>query len=107
MKPIDVLKAGTINGASYIGMGEQLGSLKAGKLADIIVMDKNPLENIQNTNSISHTMLNGRLYDSNTMNEIGNYNKPRSKFFWEMEGYSEAFPFHEETESYGCSCGRH
>lgn len=106
MKPIDVLKAGTINGATYLGLDEQLGSLKVGKLADIIVLEKDPLENIQNTNSVLYTMANGHLYDANTMNEIGNVNKPRSKFFWEMAGYSEKFPWHEESEAHGCSCGR-
>jgi imidazolonepropionase-like amidohydrolase len=106
MKPIDVLKTGTINGATYLGLDEQLGSLKVGKLADIIVLDKNPLENIQNTNSVMYTMSNGRLFDANTMNEVGNNNKPRSKFFWEMAGYSEKFPWHEESEAHGCSCGR-
>ncbi|HZY81176.1 MAG TPA: amidohydrolase family protein [Cyclobacteriaceae bacterium] len=107
MKPHDVLKAGTINGASYLGMSDQIGSLKVGKLADLVVLDKNPLEGLQNTNSVSMTMINGRLYDTNTMNEIGNYNKPRSKFYWEQAGYSEKFPWHEESESYGCVCGKH
>jgi imidazolonepropionase-like amidohydrolase/Tol biopolymer transport system component len=105
MKSIDVLKTATINGATSMGMDEQLGSLKAGKLADVIVLDKNPLEDIKNTNSVLYTMINGRLYDANTMNEIGNNNKTRSKFFWEM-GYSEKFPWHEESEAHGCSCGR-
>lgn len=106
MKPIDALKTATINGASYIGMQDQIGSLKVGKLADIIVLDKNPLEDIYNTNSVSQTMINGRLYDTDTMNEIGNYNKPRTKFYWEAAGYAENFPWHEETESHGCSCGK-
>jgi len=107
MKPIDILKTATINGASHLGMNDQLGSLKPGKLADIIVLDKNPLEDIKNTNSVSLTMINGRLYDAMTMNEIGNYNKVRSKFYWEVAGYNESFPWHEESESYGCTCGRH
>ncbi|WP_298767156.1 amidohydrolase family protein [uncultured Polaribacter sp.] len=46
--------------------------LKPGKLADLIVMDKNPLEDIKNSNPVIYTMVNGRLYDVNTMNEIGN-----------------------------------
>lgn len=106
MKPLDVLKTATINGATYLGLDDQLGSLKVGKLADIAVLDKNPLEDIKNTNSVSFTMVNGRLYDANTMNEIGNSSKTRSKFFWEQTGYSEKFPWHEESEAHGCSCGR-
>ncbi len=107
MKPIDALRSATINGASYLGMDEQIGSLKVGKLADLIVLDKNPLENIQNSNSLVYTMANGRLYDSNNLNEIGNNSKSRSKFYWEQSGYSQNFPWHEETHSFqtqGCGC---
>ena len=107
MKPMDALRSATINGAAYLGMDDQIGSLKAGKLADLIVLDKNPLENIQNSNSLVYTMANGRLYDSNNMNEIGNYTKTRSKFYWEQNGYSQNFPWHEESNSFqtpGCGC---
>jgi imidazolonepropionase-like amidohydrolase len=106
MKPLDALKTATINGATSLGLDHQLGSLKVGKLADLVVLDKNPLEDIQNSNTVVQTMVNGRLYDAATMNEIGNYNKQRSKFYWELAGYSEKFPWHEESESHGCSCGR-
>jgi imidazolonepropionase-like amidohydrolase/Tol biopolymer transport system component len=110
MTPLEALRAATINGAAQLGMDEQIGSLKSGKLADLIILDKNPLDDIQNSNSVAYTMLNGRLYDANTLNEAGNYNKPRSKFYWEQNGYSPAFNWHEESETEqrpGCSCGRH
>lgn len=83
-----VLRAATMNGAKTIALDKQIGSLKVGKLADIIVLDDNPLENIRNTNSVRYTMINGRLYDSLSMNEIGNYDNPRAKFFWELEEYN-------------------
>jgi Tol biopolymer transport system component len=83
MSNMSVLRSATLNGARTHGLEKQLGSLEPGKLADIIVLDKNPLEDIQNSNSVRYTMVNGRLYDANTMNEIGNYDKPRGKFFWE------------------------
>src|SRR5688572_16470842 len=51
MTNLEALKAATINSAEYIEAGESIGSLKAGKLADMIVMDKNPLEAIENTES--------------------------------------------------------
>lgn len=103
MSNMEALRAATINGANYLGMADQLGSLEVGKLADLIVLDKNPLDDIQNSNSVSHTMINGRLYDTETMNEIGNYDKPRSEFYWEMNEYAPGFDWHGETRT-GCSC---
>ncbi|AXG70517.1 translocation protein TolB [Kordia sp. SMS9] len=107
MSPMEALKTATINPAEYIGAGNDIGSLKVGKLADLIIMDKNPLDNIRNTESITHTMINGRLYDTETMNEIGNEPKERSKFYWENNKYNAAFPWHEEANSFmrpGCGC---
>ncbi|MEO7768295.1 MAG: amidohydrolase family protein, partial [Ferruginibacter sp.] len=98
---MEALKTATINGAQSLGLDDWIGSLQVGKLADIIVMDKNPLDNIYNTESIRYTMVNGRLYDSEQMNEEGNYNRPRGKFFWELGKNSANFPFHEETMSFG------
>lgn len=93
------LKCATINGAKYLGMEHQIGSLKKGKLADLLIMEQNPLENILNTESLSQTMLNGRLYDCDTMNEIGNDSQERSQFYFEMEGGNNAYPFYMQTES--------
>jgi imidazolonepropionase-like amidohydrolase len=103
----EALKAATINGADYIGASDEIGSLEKGKLADLIILDKNPLEDIQNSNSVIYTMINGRLYDINTMNEIGNYNTKRSKFYFEMDGYNQGVPFNTNTNSFTtptCSC---
>ncbi len=82
-----ILRAATLNGARTIGLDKQIGTLEAGKLADLIVLDANPLENIRNTNTIRYTMVNGRLYDALSMNEIGNYDRPRSRFYWELQDY--------------------
>lgn len=107
MEPMEALKAATINSAHYIGAGNSIGSIKEGKLADLIVLEKNPLDAIENTNTIEMVMSNGRLFDASTMNEIGNHPKERSPFYWEVESYNQSFPWHEETESFmrgGCGC---
>jgi imidazolonepropionase-like amidohydrolase len=100
MTNLEALRTATYNPAYNLGLDDWIGSLKPGKLADIIVMDKNPLESIYNTESIRYTMVNGRLYDADQMNETGNYNKLRGKFYWEQGKNSEAFPWHQETNSF-------
>ncbi|MDQ3282819.1 MAG: amidohydrolase family protein [Acidobacteriota bacterium] len=86
MTPLEVLRAATIDGARYLGLDREIGSLEAGKLADMIVLDRNPLENIMNTHSVRSTMVNGHLFDAETMNEIGNHPRTRRAFFFEMPG---------------------
>ncbi|WP_244224677.1 amidohydrolase family protein, partial [Corallococcus sicarius] len=86
MTPFQALRAGTLSGARYLGMDADLGSLEAGKLADLVVLDKNPLEDISNSRTVRYTMVNGRLYDANTLNEVGTRQRTRGKFFFEKDG---------------------
>ncbi|WP_340076006.1 amidohydrolase family protein [Leptobacterium sp. I13] len=107
MRNLDALKVATINGAKYMGMEKELGSIKEGKLADLIVIDGNPLEDIHQTENVVYTMVNGRLYDAATLNEIGTRSKERTKFYWEQDGSGNAYPFYTETNSFMtpvCSC---
>lgn len=95
MSNMQALKTATINPALSLGLNESLGSVRAGKLADLIVLDKNPLDDIYHTESIRWVMANGRLYDAETMDEIGLTPKKRGPFYWELNKASEAFPYHE------------
>jgi Tol biopolymer transport system component len=70
IKPLDVLKIGTINGARNIGLEKDLGSLEPGKLADLIVLKKNPLVDIHNTETIRYVMKNGELFDGDTLDRL-------------------------------------
>jgi cytosine/adenosine deaminase-related metal-dependent hydrolase len=79
------LRAATLSGAKQLGMDAEIGSLEKGKLADLVVLDKNPLENIRNSESIRYTMVNGRLYDAMKMNEVGTRTRARQAFYWEVE----------------------
>ncbi len=60
--PLDAIQVATINGATYHGLGDNLGSIEAGKLADLIIMSANPLNDIRNTREIVYVMKNGVLY---------------------------------------------
>jgi imidazolonepropionase-like amidohydrolase len=78
----DVLRVGTIYGAEAIGLDKDLGSIEPGKVADIQVLDKNPLDNIRNTNTIKYVMQNGRLFDGNTLDQIWPVAKKAGPFWW-------------------------
>ena len=70
IKPYDLLRVATIYGAEAIGLSQDIGSLEVGKLADLTVMDADPLVNIRNTNTLRYVMKSGRLYEAATLNEV-------------------------------------
>ncbi len=83
MSNLEALRCATLFGAEAIGLGRDLGSLEPGKLADLIVLDQNPLEDIRNTLAIRHVMKNGRLYDGNTLDEVWPRQREFSRVWWE------------------------
>ena len=83
MTPVESLRAGTIEPARSLGMDRDVGSLEAGKLADLIVLDADPSQDIRNSNKIADVMLGGRLYDARTMNEVETGNSKRLPYYWE------------------------
>jgi imidazolonepropionase-like amidohydrolase/Tol biopolymer transport system component len=83
MTPLQALQTATISPAKTLGLDEQLGSIKTGKLADLIVVDGDVSKDIRHSDKVIYTMVNGRLYDAETMDEIGHYDNKRTRFYFE------------------------
>ena len=83
LTPAELLRIATIGGAEDIGRQKDVGSIEAGKLADILVLDQNPLVNIKNSNTLRYAMKNGRLYDANTLDEVWPRQK-KATFYWQQ-----------------------
>ena len=77
----DILRSATIVGATAIGQGSNFGSLEPGKLADLQILGKNPLEDIHHTTSIRYVMKNGRLYQADDLTEIWPRHEPLAPIY--------------------------
>ncbi len=78
----DALRVATALGAEAIGLDGDLGSIEPGKLADLVVLEANPLDDIRNTNRIRYVMKNGRLYDADTLDETWPRERPLGNPVW-------------------------
>lgn len=83
MAPHDILRAATLDAARHFGLDSDLGSVEVGKLADLVVFEHDPLDDIYQSDRVTHVMMNGRLYEAATMDEIGPTPKPRDPFYFE------------------------
>ena len=82
---MDVLRAGTINGAKKLGIDHAVGSIETGKLADFLILTGNPLEDIRNTSKIRHVVANGAIYDAETMTRLWPDHRPLPRMAWQPE----------------------
>ena len=83
MTPLEALRSATINPARYLGLAADIGSLEPGKLADLVVIDGDPLADIRQSDRVARVMVNGRLYDAATMDEAGATPRKRKPLFFE------------------------
>ncbi|MFG6413341.1 amidohydrolase family protein [Roseateles sp. DC23W] len=102
MSPHDALRAATINPARNFGFDKDLGSIEPGKLADLVVIDGNPLDDIRQSDRVGQVMQNGRLYDARTMNQLAPVAKARKPLFFDGgEGKSMPIDSHALETAHG------
>jgi imidazolonepropionase-like amidohydrolase/Tol biopolymer transport system component len=102
MTPHEALRAGTLNGAFYLGLDGDLGSLEPGKLADLVVVDGDVLADIRRSEDVRFTMINGRLFDAATMDEVAPRARKRAPLAWERDGVWVRGT--SDTDAHGCGC---
>lgn len=83
MSPLQALRTATTEPARHLGLDRDLGTLEVGKLADLVILTADPLTDIRNSDKIHRVMLNGRLYNPSTMDEVVTGSRKRSPYFWE------------------------
>jgi Tol biopolymer transport system component/imidazolonepropionase-like amidohydrolase len=90
--PWEAFRGATIDGARYIGMDRDIGSIEPGKLADLVVIGGDPLKEIRDSEKVAYTMINGRLYDAGTMDQVAPDKVKRKPLFFQKEGGDTIHP---------------
>ncbi|MCH7538307.1 MAG: PD40 domain-containing protein [Proteobacteria bacterium] len=83
MSPIEAIRAATMTPARALGFDDDIGSLEVGKLADLVILDANVVEDIFQSDKVDMVMLNGRLYDAESLNEIITGDRTTRPFYWQ------------------------
>ncbi len=102
--PWEALRGGTIDGARHLGMDKQIGSIEVGKVADLVVIDGDVVNDLSRSEYVLYTVLNGRVFEAATMNELGSKTK-RQPFFFESD--NQAFMPKETEEAINAKAKRH
>jgi imidazolonepropionase-like amidohydrolase len=70
LTPVEALRSATLNPAKFLGLDKTLGTIDQGKIADLVLLDANPLEDVRNTQRINAVISNGRLFDRKALNKM-------------------------------------
>ncbi len=92
MGPMGALELASKHGAYFLGADRDVGSLAVGKLADLMILNSNPLDDIRNTEDIEMVMKGGVLYDAMTLDELWPRQRPYGDRPWVYEAVWRAGP---------------
>ncbi len=70
LTPVEALRSATLNPAKFFGLDQTLGTIEQGKIADLVLLDANPLRDIRNTQRINAVVSNGRLFDRKALDKM-------------------------------------
>ena len=98
MTPLDIIHSATLAGATYLGLDSEIGSIEAGKFADMVILDDNPLDDIRHSDSMSMVVINGELRRVNDLADlIGSGETPR---VWHRRSGAVAAPSANRAHSH-------